>query len=119
MISMASSSGRCLPHRWRGCFLSCPSFEVPEDDSTLHVLYDLDQRIQIPGLRHLRGRWGPEGEPHWRGVYDEEGRMMVAANYNMDIGDAWEHADWVEYPEPMTALAYRFGINYIVYAMTH
>jgi len=24
-----------------------------------------------------------------------------------------------EYPEPMTALAYRFGINYIVYAMTH
>jgi hypothetical protein len=45
--------------------------------------------------------------------------MMVAANYNMDIGDAWEHADWVEYPEPMTALAYRFGINYIVYSMTH
>jgi hypothetical protein len=57
--------------------------------------------------------------PHWRGIYDEEGRMMVAANYNMDIGDAWEHADWAEYPEPMTALAYRFGINYIVYAMTH
>ncbi len=96
-----------------------PIVEVPEDDSTLHVLYDLDQRIQIPGLRHLRGRWGQPGEPHWRGIYDEDGRMMVAANYNMDIGDAWEHADWVEYPEPMTALAYRFGINYVVYAMTH
>jgi hypothetical protein len=23
------------------------------------------------------------------------------------------------YPEPMTALAYRYGINYIVYSMTH
>ena len=103
-----------------------PIVEVPEDDSTLHVLYDLDQRIQIPGLRHLRGGYGgrtwgepQDSGPHWRGIYDEEGRMMVAANYNMDIGDAWEHADWVEYPEPMTALAYRFGINYIVYAMTH
>jgi hypothetical protein len=37
----------------------------------------------------------------------------------MDIGDAWEHADTPGYPEPMTALAYRFGINYIIYAMTH
>jgi hypothetical protein len=40
-------------------------------------------------------------------------------NYNQDIGDAWEEADTPCYPEPMTALAYRFGINYIVYAMTH
>jgi len=23
------------------------------------------------------------------------------------------------YPEPMTALAYRYGLNYLVYAMTH
>ncbi|MEZ5366353.1 MAG: DUF4159 domain-containing protein [Bryobacterales bacterium] len=103
----------------RRVFPELPIVEVPEQDSTLHVLYDLDQRIQIPGLRHLRGGFWQQGEPHWRGIYDEEGRMMVAANYNMDIGDAWEHADWVEYPEPMTALAYRFGINYIVYAMTH
>ena len=107
----AASMARLFPDR--------PIVEVPEGDSTLHVLYDLDQRIQIPGLRHLSGRWGPVGRPHWRGIYDDEGRMMVAANYNMDIGDAWEHADWAEYPEPMTALAYRFGINYIVYAMTH
>ena len=57
--------------------------------------------------------------PHWRGIYDDEGRMMVAINFNMDIGDAWEHADWPDYPENMTALAYRFGINYLIYAMTH
>jgi hypothetical protein len=44
---------------------------------------------------------------------------MVSINHNMDIGDAWEHADWPDYPENMTALAYRFGINYVVYAMTH
>ena len=30
-----------------------------------------------------------------------------------------EHADWPDYPENMTALAYRFGINYLIYAMTH
>jgi len=98
--------------------------EIPETDALLHILYDLDQRTQIPGHRHLR--WGAgnvaarmQGPPHWRGIYDDDGRLMVAINFNMDMGDAWEHADDPTYPEPMTALAYRFGINYIIYAMTH
>jgi hypothetical protein len=103
-----------------------PIVEIEEDDAVMHVLYNVDQRTQIPGLRHLwRGAGGrvmvePNNTPpHWRGIYDDEGRLLVAVNFNMDIGDAWEHADMPEYPEPMTALAYRFGINYIVYAMTH
>lgn len=99
--------------------------DLSEDDPLFHVLYDLDQGTQIPGLRHLRA--GPGGTtvaqmPYpaiWRGIYDEDERLLVAVNFNMDIGDAWEHADWVEYPEPMTALSYRMGINYIIYAMTH
>jgi hypothetical protein len=99
--------------------------DIPETDPLLHILYDLDQRTQIPGRRHLyRGASGHieaqlEGPQQWRGIYDDEGRLMVAINFNMDMGDAWEHADDPVYPEPMTALAYRFGINYIVYAMTH
>ena len=44
---------------------------------------------------------------------------MVIVNFDMDLGDAWEHADNPQYPEKWTAAAYRFGINYIVYAMTH
>ena len=99
-----------------------PILEIPEDDEVLHVLYDLDQRVQIPGVRMLyTGQtWEEDGyEPHWRGVYDDKGRLMVAINFNMDLGDAWEHADTPEYPEPMTALAYRFAVNYVIYAITH
>jgi hypothetical protein len=62
----------------------------------------------------------PEGSlPAWRAMYDDRHRMVVAANYNTDAGDAWEFADVPYYPEPMTALAYRYGINYIIYSMTH
>ena len=32
-------------------------------------------------------------------VYDDENRLVVAITFNMDLGDAWEHADWPEYPE--------------------
>jgi len=37
----------------------------------------------------------------------------------MDMGDAWEHADTPYYPAEMTGQAYRLGINYVLYAMTH
>ncbi|MFK7853073.1 MAG: DUF4159 domain-containing protein [Granulosicoccus sp.] len=96
------------------------------DDQLLNVLYELDQRTQIPGRRHLVGSANgqvrvdmPYSPPRWRGISDEQGRLMVAINFNMDMGDAWEHANDPVYPVPMTSLAYRFGINYIIYAMTH
>lgn len=57
--------------------------------------------------------------PHWRAIHDDRGRLVVAINYNMDIGDAWEEADVPEYPAEATGLAYRFAINSIIYAMTH
>lgn len=99
-----------------------PIVDIPEDDEAFHVIYDLDHRIQIPSRMYTYSGVTYEKDgytPHWRGIYDDDGRLMVAINFNMDIGDAWEHADWPDYPENMTALAYRFGINYLVYAMTH
>jgi len=89
--------------------------ELGEDHELLHVLYDLDQRTQIPG----RGGQRPGTVPHWRGIFDDDRRLLVAINFNMDMGDAWEHADDPWYPEPMTALAYRFAINYLIYTITH
>lgn len=91
----------------------------------MHVHYDIKERTFIPGLRHLyRGGSGtvarPEyTPPHWRAIHDPDGHMVVAINFNMDVGDAWEHADLPAYPEEMTRLAYYFGINYIIYSMSH
>jgi hypothetical protein len=106
-----------------------PIVDVPDADSMMHVLYDIHEkdRTFIPGSRHLRrGGKGelvieqpPGVEPSWRAVYDNGGRVMVAVSYNMDVADAWEFADWPEYPEQKTTLAYRYGINTIIYAMTH
>ena len=94
-----------------------PIIDIPEQDPLHHILFDLDKRTQIPGERHLYS--GMEGPPHWRGIYDDRGRLLVALNHNSDMGDAWEHADDAHYPAPMTATAYRFGVNYVIYAMTH
>ncbi len=96
--------------------------EISADSEPFHVLYDLAEREQIPGIRALmNGRtWEKGGRfPHWRGIADDAGRVMVAINFNQDIGDAWEHADDVRYPALLTTQAYRLGVNYVVYAMTH
>ncbi len=96
--------------------------EIKVDDAIFETLYDINERTQIPGLRPLRsGRtWEHGGNiPHWRGIRDDRGRIMIAINFNMDLGDAWEHADWSEYPQAYSALAYRFALNYVLYAMTH
>jgi hypothetical protein len=111
-----SSMRRVFPDR--------PIIEIPDADPLMHIFFDLGERTAIPGERHLRLRGGQiiaqmEGPPRWRGIYDDKNRLMVAVNFNIDMGDAWEHADDPYYPVPMTALAYKLGINYIIYAMTH
>lgn len=96
--------------------------DVPETDPVMRILYDLDERVQIPGMAALSSGTTYERDgnvPYWRGVYDDKGRLMVMINFNMDLGDAWEHANTPWYPEEFTALAYRFAINYTLYAMTH
>lgn len=99
-----------------------PIVDIPPDHEIFHVLYDLDHFTQIWGIVLLGSGITYENggvDPHWRGIYDDEGRLMVAINHNMDLGDAWEHADDWRYPADLTALAYHFAVNYVIYAMTH
>jgi hypothetical protein len=101
--------------------------DIPDDDPIFHTVYDLKERFQIPGQAHVRQGYKrpqyPQGTEdgkgaHWRGVYDDRGRILIAISYNSDIGDAWEYADDANYPARYADLAIRLGVNYIVYAMT-
>ena len=103
-----------------------PLIPIPIEDVVMSIHYDLNQDTQIPGSRHLRGSNTSgevvaqmEGEQEWLGIYDDLDNLVLAAHVNMDMGDAWQHANDPYYPEPMTNLAYRFGVNYFIYAMTH
>lgn len=89
--------------------------DIPDHHPIMRSHFDIKERTQIPGRRGPRQGLYPK----WRAVFDDDGRVMVAINFNMDMGDAWEHADDPGYPAKMTGLAYRFAMNYIVYSMTH
>jgi hypothetical protein len=99
-----------------------PIVEIPDDDPIFHVLYDLSNRFQVPGLQYVYSHRVAEKDgvgAEWRGIYDDRGRLMAAICHNMDLGDSWEHADNPEYPVEFSQLGLRIGTSYIVYAMSH
>ncbi len=99
-----------------------PVVDLEDSDPIFRALYNLDQKVQVPGRQYLySGRtYESDGvEPKWRAVFDDKGRIQVAICHNMDLGDAWEYADDPNFSEQFTSTAYRIGINYLVYSMTH
>jgi hypothetical protein len=99
--------------------------ELPIGDEIYHTLYDVNERMQVPGVEYEQtGKtyvtYVPDGvEPHWRTIRDDQGRVMVAICHNMHLGDSWERADDPRYPERFTSFAYRVGIDYLIYSMSH
>ena len=99
-----------------------PVEDLTDKDEIFHVLYDLTERFQVPGEQYVgTGRtYEKDGYiPEWRAIKDDRGRVMVAICHNMHLGDAWEWADDPRYPEKFASLAFRMGINYVMYGMTH
>jgi len=46
-------------------------------------------------------------------------RLLFIANYNNDVGEYWEFSDTGWTPIDLSNEAYKLGVNYIVYALTH
>ena len=99
-----------------------PVEDLTDKDEIFHVLYDMDDRFQVPGEQYIRTGRTYEKDGYvakWRGIRDEKGRLVVAICANMHLGDAWEWADDPEYPEQFASMAFRVGLNYVMYSMTH
>ena len=99
-----------------------PVEDLKDEDEIYHVLYDINEKFQIPSEVYVNtGRtYEKDGYvPKWRAIRNDHGRIMVAICANMHLGDAWEWADSPEYPEKFSGLAFRIVLNYITYAMTH
>jgi hypothetical protein len=97
---------------------------LPLTHEIFHTFYDVDEVLQIPNAEN--GCYGPpyweqadDKEPRIYGISDEMGRLQVVVTYNSDLGDAWEYMDLACYPQKLTGQAYRLGLNFMIYAMTH
>lgn len=103
--------------------------ELPLEHPIFHCVYDLKEKYQIPSIGvAIAGRsqgitWEREDakEVHYKGVFDEKGRLMALICHNTDLGDGWEREgeDPWYFREFSEKRAYPLGINFLFYAMTH
>ena len=123
---------------WRKCAMEMSRVfpkrefeEVPLSHEIFNCVYRLQEKPQIPSIdfawrgRHHGITWEPRRSdtsvPHYRAIKDDDGRIMVFACHNTDLGDGWEREgenEWY-FEEFSVKKAYPLGINIVTYALTH
>lgn len=109
--------------------------EIPSTHPILNVVFPLDTCPQIPAKDFAEGnmKWDPPGihrQPaggeagvnrvNFRGITGPDGRLMVVATHNTDLGDGFEREGTDEwFFQAYSTKAYALGINIVVYALTH
>ncbi|QOV88294.1 DUF4159 domain-containing protein [Humisphaera borealis] len=103
--------------------------ELPLEHPLFHAVFNLKEKPQVPSIgfaQRYRGTditWErPDAkEVHYKGIFDDKGRMMAIICHNTDLGDGWEREGEDEYyfREFSEKKAYPMGINIVFYAMTH
>jgi len=93
-----------------------PKAKIVQLDAT-HPIFDSFYKIDLNIIGHTY-----YGVPGYFGIFednDPKKRLIAILNYNNDIGEFWEFSDEGFDPIPVTNEAYKLGVNYLVYALTH
>jgi hypothetical protein len=97
--------------------------DIPISHPLFHQFYDVDRLKQVPSLAYtINGGITYEQDgfyPECKGIWDENGRLMVVINHNTDLGDAYEHMDLPQYPYEFSSYSYRIAVNTFMYALSH
>ncbi len=101
--------------------------DLPPAHPLFRAQFEVTRVPQIPSINFWGGRGGGTSErgaesavPHARAIMDRHGRIMVFITHNTDIGDSWEReGDDPDYFYTFSVDGYAFGINAVLYALTH
>jgi hypothetical protein len=90
-------------------------FEMQSSHPIFHCFFEINDLNIIPQAYNA-------GQPIFRGVYEDNDpskRLMMIVNYNTDVSQYWEWSGTGLRPIDDTNEAYKLGVNYIVYGLTH
>ena len=104
-----------------------PPKDLPPDHPLFRTIFDTGGVPQIASIGFWLGsgggtseRYQDSADAHARAIFDQQGRMIVLMTHNTDIGDSWEEeASNPQYFYEFSTKGYAFGINAVVYSMTH
>jgi hypothetical protein len=103
----AQAMRRVLPH---GQFV-----DLDASHPIFHSFFEID-RLDIIPQAYI------QGQPIFRGLFEDNDpakRLQMIVNYNTDISQFWEWSGTGLRPIDETNEAYKLGVNYIIYGLTH
>jgi hypothetical protein len=89
--------------------------ELTPSDPIFHSFYEINDFSIVP-QDYDRGR------PVFMGLYEDNDphkRLLVIANFNTDVSNWWEFAGQGYHMVQESNEAYKLGVNYLVYGLTH
>lgn len=96
-----------------------PELTFQKLDATHPVFHSF---FEINELDPRSGYYSDVGDAEWFGLFegnDPRKRMIAIANNNHDLGELWEFSDTGYVPVDLSNEAYKFGVNYVMYGLTH
>jgi len=117
----AEEIGRVLPAS------QYPTFDIPGDHPILRALYEIHEVEQVSSIQfwlrsggNVSERGYDSSHVNFRGIADDQGRLMVAMTHNTDIPDTWEReGESKEYFDRFSPNGYAVGVNTVIYSLTH
>src|SRR5499427_7562171 len=91
--------------------------DLDTKDPVFHSFFDISSDV----LKNFPQAY-IRGQPKFRGLYEDNDpsrRLMMVVNYNTDISQYWEWSGRGLRPFDDTNEAYKLGVNYLIYGLTH
>jgi hypothetical protein len=90
-------------------------YEMSPTHPIFHAFFEIDDLNIVPQAYNA-------GHPIFRGVYEDNDpskRLQMIVNYNTDVSQFWEWSGTGLRPIDQTNEAYKLGVNYLIYGLTH
>jgi len=90
-------------------------FDMQASHPLFHAFFEINDLEFVPQAYNA-------GKPIFRGVYEDNDpskRLLMIINYNTDVSQFWEWSGTGLRPIDQTNEAYKLGVNYLVYGLTH
>jgi hypothetical protein len=89
--------------------------DMQASDPVFHAFFEIDDIDHFPQAYN-------SGQPIFKGIFednDRRKRLMAIINYNTDVSQFWEWSGRGLRPFDETNEAYKLGVNYLIYGLTH
>ncbi len=90
-------------------------FDMAPSDPVFHAFFEINDLDHFPQAY-------VSGDPVFKGIFednDRRKRLMAIINYNTDVSQFWEWSGRGLRPFDQTNEAYKLGVNYLIYGLTH